>query len=187
MNILLTLYTELHKVYTEQVQKIEAIKTEYSKEHRIEWVPHLVLNGRMFTYDEYLQNPFYGGFCLEEKIIIMPHLVHFIAAFESSTEEVKRDFQLLKPNNEYQEYLDDLLKNKLPFLEMLKSQLRNLQEIQYRYDIPSLPKRSNATRQLAKYKLDRKEYFEKVESLDRCRNEVNDRIKSFIELKNKFE
>lgn len=186
MNNLLTLYTELLKVYTEQVQKLEALKTEHSIEHRIEWMPHLVLNDRMFTYDEYLQNPYHGGFCFAEKNQVMPHLVSFIAAYESTNEEDKNEFLKLKPKSQYQEYLDDLLKNKSPFLEMLQSQLRGLQEIQYRYDIPSPPRRSNATRQLAKYEVDRKEYFEKVGSLDRCRNEVNDRIKLFKELKAKF-
>lgn len=187
MEELLRLYTELLKVYTEQVQKLEALKVEQSKEHRIEWVPQLALNSRLFTYDEYLQNPFHGGFCYEEKNLIIPHLVNFIANYDYSSDDVKEEFEQRKPKNDYQRYLDDILFKKMLFIDFLKSQLRELQELQYTYKIPNQPSRKNAIRQIAKYKSDREEYFEKIDSLNRCRTEVNERLKIVEEIKKEIE
>lgn len=188
MNNLFKLYSDLLNIYTEQVKKLELLKSEAEKTKRVELVPHMALNHRMFTYDEYLQNPSYGGFCYIEKNIIMPYLVPFFVAFDNSSEEIKIEFEQLKPKNQYQKYLDELLgKIKIPFIEFLKLQLHELQEIQYRYDIPSRPTRSNATRQQAEYEKNRKKYFEKVESLNRCREEINERIKLVNELRAKLE
>lgn len=187
MDELLKLYIEPLKVYTEQVQKLEALKVEYSKEHRIEWIPQVALNSRIFTYDEYLQNPFHKGFCFEEKNLIIPHLVKFIATYDYSSDEVKTEFEKQKPENEFQGYLDDVLFQKQPFLDFLKSQLRELRELEYTYKIPSQPSRKNATRQIAKYKIDREEYLKKRETLNRCRDEVNERIKIVEEIKMEVE
>jgi len=187
MDELLKSYTELLRVYTEQVQKLEALKAEHSKEHRIEWIPQMALNSRIFTYDEYLQNPFHGGFCYKEKNLIMPHLVKFIANYDYSSDEVKEEFEKQKPKNDYQRYLDEVLFKKILFIDFLKSQLRELQELQYTHKIPSQPTRKNATRQIAKYKTDRDEYFEKIDSLNRCRAEVNERIKIVEEIKKEVE
>jgi hypothetical protein len=182
MNDLLNLYTVLLTVYTEQVQKLEKIKDEHTEKHRIQWIPHAFLNSRIFTYDEYLQNPFYGGICFEEKNLIMPHLVRFIVTYENSSEESKNEFEKQKPVSEYQKYLHELIPKNTLFIDFLKGQLHQLQELEYRCKIPSPPKRSNATRQLAKYKVDRAEYHEKVDSLNRCRNEVKERIKLVEEI-----
>ncbi|MBF4465950.1 hypothetical protein [Flavobacterium sp. LC2016-12] len=187
MDELLKLYTELLRVYTEQVQKLEALKTERSKEHRMEWVPQMALNSRIFTYDEYLQNSFHGGFCYEEKNLIMPHLVKFIANYDYSSDEVKKEFENQKPKNDYQRHLDDVLYKNILFIDFLKYQLRELQELQYTFKIPSQPSRKNATRQFAKYKTDRDEYFEKINGLNRCRDEVNERIKIVEGIKKEVE
>ncbi len=176
MDNLSNLYSELLKVYTEQVEKLEKIKAEASEKHHIGWIPHMALNTRMFTYDEYLQNIHHGGFCFEEKNKIMPHLVRFIATYECSSEEAIKNFEQEKEQNNYQKQLDSIVFDKIPIIDFSKSQLRGLRDVKDTYDIPYPPKRRNATRQMAKYKTDRKKYFEKIDILNRCREEVEARI-----------
>jgi hypothetical protein len=172
-------YNELLNNYTEQIVGLENLKAEHSKEHHIAWDPFGVLNSRMFTYDEYLQNVFHGSFCYKEKNVVMPYLVQFMAEFESSSEKDKAEFLELKQKNKYQESLDGVIEKASPFLDFHKSLLKELDNLKYTYKIPFPPKRKNATRQLAQYNGDRKDYFEKIESLDSCRTEVNNRIEKF--------
>jgi len=145
-------------------------------------VPHKVLNSRMFIYDEYLKNIYHGGFCYKEKNFIMPHLVNFLAAYEKCSEDVKMKFENLKTKNEYQQHLDELYFGQGNFSAFLQSQLSELQGKENRCRIPNPPLRGNATRQLAKYNKDKKEYDDEIASINRCRMEVNDRIKLYNEL-----
>lgn len=185
MNDLLDTYNNLLQIYTEQVQKFEKIKNEDLNKHLIQWIPFSLLNSRIFVYDEYLQNPYYGGVGYEEKKKIMPNLVRFIVTYENSSEETVKKFEKQKTTNEYQNHLDEIIP-KIPFLDYLKGLLRELQEQQYQYSIPFPPKRSNATRQLAKYKEDMVKYQDKIASLNRCRDEINERIKFVEEIKNQL-
>ncbi len=187
METILKLYQTLLEAYTDQVKGFEERKkkTESEEGHRIEWVPHLILNSRMFTYDEYLTNIYHGGLCYNEKNCVMPHLVNFLAAYENCSDEEKAAFDNVKPKNEYQQYLDELYIGKEKFSEFLQSQLKELRDKEYNYKPPSRPQRSNATRQLAKYREEMQEYEEKIASINRCREEVNKRIKLLTELLNK--
>ncbi|MWB92816.1 hypothetical protein GON26_00405 [Flavobacterium sp. GA093] len=182
MSKLLDSYIELLKIYTEEVTKLELLKDQENDKHS-RWNPAITLNRSMFTYDEYLNNDLHRGYYFKEKNLIMPFLLKFIAIFENSSEEEKLDFENLKTKNKYQENLDDLVSNKVPLLDFLKFQLKELQELKYTYTIPFPPKRKNATLQQAKYEKDIKEYWVKANSLERCREEVNARIKNFEELK----
>lgn len=169
-------------VYTEQVKGLEEEKKKLAVKHSIDWIPHMVLNSRMFTYDEHLTNIHHGGLCFNEKNRIMPHLVNFLAAFEKCSDEEKTSFENLKTKNEYQQHLDELYVGKGKFLEFLQAQLKELREREYRCRIPSRPQRSNATRQQAKYREDMKAYEEEIASINRCRDEVNKRIQLYNEL-----
>jgi hypothetical protein len=178
MATIFELYKTLLETYTEQVKGLEAAKKEAEKNHAA-WIPHKVLNSRMFTYDEYLNNASYGGWCYAEKNRIMPHLLNFIAAYEKCSFEEKETFEKLKPKNEYQQYLDELYIGKGEFIPFLESQLKDLLHIERTYQIPHKPQRSNATRQLVKYQKELKEYEERIASINRCREEVYERIKYF--------
>lgn len=180
-------YSTLLRVYIEQVQKLETLKAAHSIEHRIEWIPHVVLNRHLFIYDEYLQNSSYGGFCFEEKNLITPYFVQFMATYDCSPEETKKEFEKQKPKNVHQGYLDVAIADKSPFIDYLKSQLKQLRELEYTYKIPSVPSRKNAIRQIAKYEADRKEYLKNINSLNRCRSEINERIKLVETIKKELE
>lgn len=182
MEKLLILYQTLLATYTEQVIGLENRKKEAQKEHHAEWVPPMVLNSRMFTYDEYLTNVYYSGFCYKEKNRVMPDLVNFLAAFEKCSDDEKKAFEKLKPKNEYQQHLDELYSDKRSFMTFLESQLKELQVKESSYKDPCPPRRSNATRQMSKYRQEKKMYEEKIDSINRCRKEVNDRIELFREL-----
>jgi len=186
METITQLYQTLLEAYTEQVKGLENKKKETQKQHHIEWIPHVVLNSRMFTYDEYLTNVYHGGFCYEEKNNVMPHLVNFLAVYEKSSDEEKTTFENLKPKNEYQQYLDELYIGKGAFIAFLESQLKELQNKESNCRYPSRPQRSNATRQLAKYREDKEKYDEDIESINRCRKEINERIELFNELLKKY-
>lgn len=179
MESILKLYQTLLEVYTEQVKGLESRMKEAQKEHHIAWVPHAVLNSRMFTYDEYLTNVYHDGFCYEEKNHVMPHLINFLAAYEKCSDPDNATFENLKPKSEYQQYLDELYLGKGAFSDFLQSQLKELQTKASEIRYPSRPQRTNATRQLAKYREDLNEYEEKIESINRCKQEVNERIKLF--------
>ena len=179
---LLKLYNDLLDKYTEQIVKLKKLRSEYSNEHNVSWVPFTVLNSRMFMFDEHLKNIHHSGFCYEEKNLIMPYLVNFMATYESASDKENAEFIKLKPKNNYQESIDNIIKKASPFLQFHKSLLNDLEDLKYSYTIPIAPKQRNATRQLAKYKKDRKEYFENIEILNKCKKEVNDRIEIFKKL-----
>ncbi len=184
METTLKLYQTLLEAYTEQVKGLEDRKKKAEAEvgHRIDWLPPAVLNSRMFTYDEYLTNIYHGGFCYEEKNHVMPHLVNFLAAYEKCSDADKESFQNSKPKNEYQKHLDELYLGKGRFSEFLQSQLKELRKSEDNYRAPYPPQQRNATRQLAKYQEEKREYEEKIASLNRCREEVNERINLYNEL-----
>jgi hypothetical protein len=186
METTLNLYQRLLEVYTEKVKGLEEKKKILEAEigHQIGWIPHMVLNSRMFTYDEYLTNIHHGGFCFEEKNHVMPHLINFLAAYEKSSEEDRGIFENLKPKSEYQKYLDTLYLTKGDFSEFLQFQLKELQDKENSYRPPFRPQRRNATRQLAKYREDMNEYEEKIDSINRCRQEVTERINLYNHLLN---
>jgi len=182
MSKLLDSYNELSKIYTKEVIKMDSLRDKVANTNP-NWNPAKTLNARMFIYDEYLNNNFYSGYCYKEKNVIMPFLLKFIAVFENSSEETKLDFENLTPKNQYQIDLLDLFIKKIPFLDFLKSQLNQLDDLKNKNAAPFPPIRKNATRQHSKYEKDSIEYREEIESLDRCRNEVFARIKIFEELK----
>lgn len=186
MNNLLKLYSELLTIYVNQIKNIESQNNELQNKQRIQYDSYAVLNRHMFIYDEYLQNTSYRGFCYSEKNLIMPYLVDFIVVFENSSEQIKTEFQKLKFKNQDQEYLDNLLKDKFPFVNFLQLQLLELKDLKYKCIRPIKPQRSNASRKIEKYEKDLKGYFEKVKILDNCLYEVNERIKLVEELKNKI-
>ena len=175
----LDLYKSLLDVYTTQVKGLEEQKKEANKKHRLDYIRHSVLNSRIFTYDEYLTNQFHGGWCYEEKNLIMPHLVPFIAQFEKLSQEEIAAFEANKPKNDYQDALDYLYKNKGSFSALLKNQLKELSQKESDLRIPRRPQRRNATRQMSDYMEETEEYEEKLASLRRCRKEVEDRIELF--------
>ena len=161
-------YDDLLKSYTEQVVKLEKIKLEH---RQISWSPFGVLDSRIFIYDEYLTNDLHRGFCYEEKNLIMPYLVQFMAEYEQSSEEEKAKLEEIKPKSQYQESLDNLSTASLPFIDFKKMKLKELTNLKYSFTIPFPPKRRNATRQIAQYQEDRKKYFEQLDILERCKKE----------------
>ncbi len=173
MEIILKLYSELIKIYTEQIDHLERIKESYIK---IQWDSVSVLNSRMFLYDDYLLNMYHGGFCFEEKNAVMPYLENFIAHYELLTPEQKKEFDARKNNDGYSSNLDSLINSTTPIIDYLKSQLVELEKNRQDCKIPFPPKRKNATRQWTKYLEDEKEYKKQMKSLQNCKDEVQARI-----------
>lgn len=182
-DMILEKYVELLDVYSQQVKSLEDRKKEVDKKQpNSGGVPYMMLNSRIFIQDEYLTNPFHRGFCYEEKNRIMPHLVSFLATYEKCTAEDRAEFENLKPKGQYQQYLDELIKGKEPFLEFLESQLKDLNAKENRVQVPFPPRRRNATRQLADYREAKRKYEEEMASIKRCREEVIDRKELFKKL-----
>lgn len=183
MNKLLELYQTLLEVYTDQVKGLENKKKEVEKEHRhIQWLPHRALNCRMFTYDEYLTNAYNGGFCYEEKNKVMPHLIYFLSSYEKCSDEERKNFESVKPKNEYQQYLDELYIGKGSLLTFLESQLKQLRDSELNTKVPYPPQRRNATRKITEYHEDKRKYEEEIEIINRCRQEVRERMHMFNDL-----
>ncbi|WPQ63806.1 hypothetical protein SIO70_02900 [Chitinophaga sancti] len=177
---LLNHYKKLLEVYSDCVIGMEKILVKVKQEQPdIRSVSYKVLNSRMFTEDEYLTNNTYLGYCFKEKSAIMPYLIPFVAAYEKSTDEEKQEFQNRKPTGPYQGYLDELWIEKIPLLNFLEKQLLNQEYRKNRLIIPFPPKRKTATKQLEKYREDKKTYEEEKDSIERCRNEINERISLF--------
>lgn len=136
----------------------------------------------MFTYDEHLTNIICEGYCFEEKNLVMPHLVNFLAAYEKRSEEEKAEFEEIKPKREYQQQMDQLYVKKGKFRDFHQSQLHELMESENNCRVPHRPQQSNATRKLATYEKVKIECLENIASINRCRDEVNKRIKLYSEL-----
>lgn len=180
MEQLLEAYQNLLDVYTKEVKDLELRK----KEAGTSWVSYKVLNSRMFYFDEHLRNVYHGGFGYEEKNRVMPFLLKFISLYETSSEEQKKLFENQKTTNEYQQCLDELLSGKYPFTEFLQSQLKEIQHQEARCKMPYPPQRSNATRQQAVYRKEMSDYEEKLNSLSKCRREVEERVSLYESLMN---
>ena len=180
MEEILKAYSELIEVYNEQIRHLEEIR---NSDKRYEFNPVSVLNSRMFTYDEYLLNPFYGGGCYEEKNVVMPYVEKFFAHYENLSSEEKEEFESRKIKEGLKCSLDPLIKEKSPIIEFLKSQLAELERLRYDQKMPFPPKRKNATQQKAKYLKDRKEYDEQMKSIQNCKEEVQSRIERIEKMK----
>ena len=184
MEEILKLYSELLQVHTEQIKHLEEIK---KSDDRIRWNPVSVLNTRMFLYDEYLLNPYHGGFCYDEKNAIMPYLEEFIAHYELLSSEQKEEFEAQKNKNGYHSRLDTLINEKTPIIDFLRSQLAELEKQRNIHKMPHPPRKKNATRKKAKYLEDKKEYDEQMKSIQNCKEEVQSRIIRIEKIRNEVE
>lgn len=178
MSKLLELYLPLLETYSEQVKNLEDFKSEKEKEHKtkISWVPHSFINSRIFTPDEYLNNLYHGGSGFEEKNNILPLLLPFMAAYEKTSDKEKEEFEESKPKNNYQSNLEEVWKGKGSMVNFFQGQHRELVTKESYIRLPKPPSRSNATRQLAKYEEEQKEYYKKAESIERCKREILGRL-----------
>lgn len=181
MEKLLELYRNLLKVYSEQVIGLEHETAEVQKQHHVGGIPYRVLNSRMFIPDAYLTNVYNGGICYEEKSLIMPYLVDFIAHYEKITDEDKAIFEAAKDKSDYQVYLDSLLVKVTPFKPFLEAQLSEYRSKEIELKSPYRPQRQNATNQWAKYRKEEQDYQDKLCDIKRCINEIETRILLFEE------
>jgi len=180
LNELQKLYKTLLKVYISQVEILEAKNINSSRSELAR-----VLNRNFFLCDEVLKNYYYQGSCYEEKNIIMPHFIHFLATYEKCTEDQRQEFERLKLKDNYQIFLNGLYLDKTPFLEFLEKELENLKFQESICGMPPVkPIRSNATRQLEQYRIDKENYDKEIDEIDSRRREITDRIKEFEKILN---
>ena len=105
-----------------------------------------------------------------------------MAAYEKSSEKEKEEFEESQPKSIFQSYLDEIWKKKGSMVNFLQGQHRELVTQESFNRLPKPPSRSNATRQLAKYEEEQKEYYKKAESIEKCKREIMERLDFYQKL-----
>ena len=155
-------YQELLNIYTDEIQKLQK---EFDKSvGHSQAIPALVINSRVTLFDEYLLTPYHSGY-YEIKQKLMPFIVKHIACIDLLTEKDTTEFIKLRPKNDYSENLNSLIQEFTPITEFVNKNIKNEHRREIDLILPLRPTRSNAIRQLIKYKAEMKKFEESRETI----------------------
>lgn len=175
MNKILEHYNNLLEVYTEEVTLLEMQKEKINEKegsNTLVFSPHSVINSRMFHFNEWLNNPCNNDLYYEKKKKILPLLIRFISEFNKLNDAEKEDFEKSRKKDRYQEFLDDLWKPKIEFLNFLESLRKERDEYKLTFKSPPKPTRPNAHRQWAEFEKKKDEYWKEIDSNENCIKEI---------------
>lgn len=156
-------YQELLNIYTDEIQNLQK---EFDKSIiHSQSIPALVINSRIPIFDEYLLNIHYTRYDYKIKKKLMPYILKHIACIDLLTEKDTIEFTKLRPKNKYSENLNSLIQEFIPVTSFVDKNIKNENWREMNLILPSRPTRSNATKQLEKFKKEMKKIEESRDTI----------------------